>query len=309
MNPQTSQEASELYPYLQDALEVGQAKNPPSNYPVESIYGVGRRYSESLRKIGIETVGDIARITNIDKFEETLGIPAAVLHKIRLRAISYITGKILQTESVEFPGDSLIYFDIETDDRCNRVWLIGLLVDGRFTQFYADKWDDEKHILEKFLGFLETHRGYILVSYSGTCFDYRVILNAIKRHELSPIALDEFTHVDLCTLLRRSFIFPQSSYALKELGNYLSYGFKQNDLDGLQVSMAYQRHLERGIPLDARFFDYNEDDVRVIQHLIERCFRLKSRSKNFHIPHLDYPTDWVFIKTKLDPWLDSSLTP
>ena len=309
MNPQTSQETSEPHPYLQDAPEVGQTKNPPSNYPVESIYGVGHRYSESLRRIGIETVGDIARITNFTEFEESLGIPAAVLHKIRLRALSYIGGKILQTESVEFPGDRLIYIDIETDDRCNRVWLIGLLVDGRFTQFYADKWDDEKHILEKFLNFLETHGGSTLVSYSGTCFDYRVTLNAIKRHGLSPSALDGFTHVDLCTLLRRSFIFPKSSYALKELGAYLSYGFKQSDLDGLKVAQAYQRHVEIEAPLDSSVFEYNEDDVRVIQHLIERCFRLKSRSKKIHLPQLDYETGWVFRKTKLDPWLGSSFPP
>jgi hypothetical protein len=87
LNPQTSQEASEPRPCLQDASEVRQTKNPPSNYPVESIYDVGHRYSESLRRIGVETVGDVARITDIDEFEESLGIPAAVLHKIRLRAL------------------------------------------------------------------------------------------------------------------------------------------------------------------------------------------------------------------------------
>jgi predicted RecB family nuclease len=133
-----------------------------------------------------------------------------------------------------------------------------------------------------------------------------VTLNAIKRHGLNSTVLDEFTHVDLCILLRRSFIFPQSSYALKELGAYLSYDFKQSDLDSLQVAQAYQRHVEIEAPLDSRFFEYNEDDVRVIQHLIERCFRLKSRSEKFHLPHLDYGAGWVFIKTKLDPWLGSS---
>jgi predicted RecB family nuclease len=248
----------------------------------------------------------VASITDIDEFEDSLGIPASVLRKIRLRALSIISGEILQTESVEFPGDRLIYIDIETDDRCSRVWLIGLLVDGRLTQFYADRWEDEKSILERFLDFLDTHRGYTLVSYSGTRFDYRVTLNAVKRNGLTSTTLDEFPHVDLCTLLRRSFIFPQGSYALKELGAYLSYGFKQSDLDGLQVAQAYQRHVEMGAPLDRRFLEYNEDDVRVIQHLIERCFRLRSRSEKCHIPHLDYVGGWVFIKTKMDPWLGSS---
>jgi predicted RecB family nuclease len=309
LDPQTSPEALETHPNFKYVSETGQTKAHASSQPVESIYGVGRRYSESLRGIGVETVGDVAKITDIDEFEESIGIPAAVLRKIRLRALSHISGKILQTESVEFPGDRLIYIDIETDDRCSRVWLIGLLVDGRFTQFYADKWEEERNILERFLGFLEIHRGYTLVSYSGTGFDYRVTMNAIRRHGLCSSALDEFPHVDLCTLLRRSFIFPHSSYALKELGAYLCSGFKQCDLDGLQVALAYQRHVEIGAPLDGRFFEYNEDDVRVIQHLIERCFRLRSRSEKFHLPQLDYGEGWVFIKMKMDPWLGSSFSP
>ena len=143
------------------------------------------------------------------------------------------------------------------------------------------------------------------MSYSGTGFDYRVTLKALNRLGLESSTLEEFSHVDLCTLLRRSFIFPQSSYALKELGGYLSYGFKQSDLDGLQVAQAYQRHVEYGAPLEPRFFEYNEDDVRVIQHLIERCFHLRSRSENMNLPQLDFGGGWVYIKTKLDSWLSS----
>ncbi len=308
LNTPTS-ETLELLITPNDATEVVQtSSHAAASFPIESIYGIGKRYSEALRGIGVETVGDIAKIENIDEFEELLGIPAALLRKIRLRALSYVSGKILQTDSIEFPGDRLIYIDIETDERCSRVWLIGLLVDGRFTQFYADSWDEERHILERFQDFLGAHRGYTLVSYSGTCFDYRVTLNALRRLELDPSPLEEFPHVDLCTLLRRSFIFPQSSYALKELGRYLSYGFKQSDLDGLRVAQAYQRHVEYGSPLEPRFFEYNEDDVRVIHHLIERCFRLRSRSENMHLSQLNYGEGWVYIKTKLDPWLDLAYT-
>jgi len=96
---------------------------------------------------------------------------------------------------------------------------------------------------------------------------------------------------------------------LKELGAYLSYGFKQSDLDGLQVAKAYQRHVEDCYPLDHRFLEYNEDDVRVIQHIIERCFHLKSRSESLSIPKMEYRDGWVFIKTKMDPWLGSSFSP
>ena len=152
--------------------------------PIESIYGIGKRYSEALRSIGVETVGEVARITDIDEFEELLGIPIKVLRRIRLRALSYASGEVLQAEPFEFPGERLIYIDIETDTACNRVWLIGVLVDGWFTQFYGDSWGEERLVLERFLGFLENHRGYSLVSYSGTSFDYRVTLNAMRRQGL-----------------------------------------------------------------------------------------------------------------------------
>jgi hypothetical protein len=96
--------------------------------PIESIYGIGKRYSEALRGIGVETVGEVDRIRDIDELEELLGIPAKVLHRIRLRALSYAGGEVLQAESFEFPGERLIYIDIETDPACSRVWLIGLLL-------------------------------------------------------------------------------------------------------------------------------------------------------------------------------------
>ena len=55
----------------------------PRNHPVESIYGVGQRYSERLRDAGIYTIGDVAKIRDIEEFEELLGMPRharSVLH-------------------------------------------------------------------------------------------------------------------------------------------------------------------------------------------------------------------------------------
>lgn len=276
---------------------------PAESHPIESIYGVGKRYSDALRGIGVETVGDIARISEVDELEELLGMPAKVLGRIRLRALSYVSGEVLQAEPFEFPGDRLIYFDIETDPACSRVWLIGLLVDGWFTQLYAESWDQERQVLEKFMELLDTHRCYTLVSYSGTGFDYRVTLNALQRHGLDTSLLEGRRHIDLCTLLRRSFIFPHHSYALKELAAHLGYRFRQSELDGLRVALAYQRHIEYGTPLGGGVLEYNEDDVRSLKHLVDACFRLRNSSNVSHGGSLHYDPGWVFIETKLDPWL------
>jgi predicted RecB family nuclease len=281
----------------------------PRNHPVESIYGVGQRYSERLRDAGIYTIGDVAKIRDIEEFEDLLGISGKTLSKIRLRALSYVSGEVIQISAFEFPGDRLIYMDIETDDRCRRVWLIGLLVDGRFTQFYADSWDGEKDILERFLEFLDNHRGYTLVTYSGTGFDTRVTLGAARRLGLDPTTLLDYPHVDLCSLLRRCFIFPHSSYALKELGSHLAYGFRQTGLDGLRVAQAYQRHVESGLPLQDGVLEYNEDDVRVAHHLVNRCFLLGKHNRDSHLGHLHIESGRVMFRTRLDPWLIDNNTP
>jgi deoxyhypusine synthase len=76
------------------------------------------RYSEVLRGIGVETVGEVAKIKDIEEFEDLLGIPAKIPSRIRLRTLSLTSGEVLQTEPFEFPGDRLIYIDFETDPAC-----------------------------------------------------------------------------------------------------------------------------------------------------------------------------------------------
>jgi len=283
--------------------DIIQISSLSENYPIESIYGIGKRYSEALRNIGVETVGELARITNIDEFEEVLGIPAKVLRMIRLRALSYISDEIMQAEPFEFPGERLIYIDIETDVHCRKVWLIGLLMEGRFTQFYAETWEQEKEVLERFLAFLEANPGHYLVSYSGTNFDYRVTLNACRRQGLDVGILEAYPHIDLCTILRRCFIVPHHSYALKELGGYLGYPLKQTELDGLAVARAYQRHVESGAPLVAGVLEYNEDDVKLVEHLVDRCFSLRTRVRGVHWGNICVHGGWVFVRTRLDDWM------
>ena len=43
----------------------GRGCRSTESYPIERIYGIGKRYSEALRCIGVETVGEVARIADI----------------------------------------------------------------------------------------------------------------------------------------------------------------------------------------------------------------------------------------------------
>lgn len=166
---------------------------------------------------------------------------------------------------------------------CERVWLIGLQINGQFIQFYADNWEQERDILKKFAEILRNNPNYTLVSFSGTDFDYRVILKAMQRHGINVDLLLSHLHIDICFLLRRCFIFPNQSFALKDLGSFLGYPFKYPDLDGFDVALRYHRHIEYGEPLDPKILKYNEDDVRVIPFLISKVRSCAQKCTDKHV--------------------------
>ena len=55
----------------------------------------------------------------------------------------------------------------------------------------------------------------------------------------------------------------------------LNYPFRHPDLDGLLVALAYGQHLRDRKPLGRQFFEYNEDDVRVLPFIFDSTTRLK----------------------------------
>jgi hypothetical protein len=106
-------------------------------------------------------------------------------------------------------------------------------------------------------------------------FDYRVVFHALKRHGIDTDALSSHRHIDLCVAFSRCFIFPNQSFALKELGTFLKYPFSYPDMDGLQVALSYHKHAEDKQPLDPKTFKYNEDDVKSLPFLIQRVTKGK----------------------------------
>jgi predicted RecB family nuclease len=216
----------------------------------------------------IQTIGELADHTDLPQLSKESSISQRLLKKLQLRARSIVNRETIQTAPFQPPGNP-IYYDIETDLKCGRVWLIALLTQGELTQLYADSWNQEKEILEQFMATLNELPNHILVSYSGTRFDSRILTNAMKRNKLPYGPFKAKPEIDLCTQLRRSFIFPTRGYGLKELGAYLGYPFKNPGLDGRAVAEHYHRHVEEGIELDPRVLEYNRDDVKALEHICD----------------------------------------
>ncbi|MFX0203527.1 MAG: ribonuclease H-like domain-containing protein, partial [Candidatus Hodarchaeota archaeon] len=209
------------------------------------IHGIGPVRNEKLEKYGIDSIEELTKVTDIQTLSEKTGFSERYLKKIQIQAKSILTDETYQIAPHAFSNKDRIFFDIETDVNCERIWMIGILIDGQFTQLYAETWDQEREILSAFLNLLKMHSNRILVSYSTKNFDYRVSLNAIKRHELDISLFESFPHQDFGTYLGRCFIFPIQSFALKKLGQFLNYPFKHPNIDGFYVALNYMNHVEK----------------------------------------------------------------
>jgi predicted RecB family nuclease len=191
-----------------------------------------------------------------------------------------LENEVYQIAPFNIDHKNAIFFDIETDIACKRVWLIGLQINGEFTRLYADDWKQEKEILVEFAKILADNPDRTLISFSCTNFDYRITLGAMQRHGMNTDCLVSRSHIDLCILLRRCFIFPNQRFALKDLGFFFEYPFRNPDLDGLAVALAYHRHTEGGKPLDNRILEYNEDDVKVLPFLASKAYAYSQETES-----------------------------
>jgi len=213
----------------------------------------------------IQTIGEIMEFKDLQELSKLSGISPKVLGTIRLKARALVNQEIIQLEPFSMPSEKLVYLDIETVPKWDKVWLIGFMNYGEFIQLYAEDYDDERRILSEFLDLISSYRENIFVTWTG--FDTRVLRKRMQVYGLYAGPFRRLGHVDLKYEMRRSFIFPTKGYGLKRLGSFLGYPFSNPHLDGLMVSTQYQDHIERGVPLDQRVFVYNEDDVKVLPYI------------------------------------------
>ncbi|KKK44472.1 MAG: hypothetical protein Lokiarch_17950, partial [Candidatus Lokiarchaeum sp. GC14_75] len=233
------------------------------------IHGIGPEGAKKFRECGITSLNQLIKHKNLAELADRSKISLSTLKKYKLKAESFVNNEIYQIATFIFPDERIIYFDIETDINSGKIWLIGLEIDGKYTQFYADTWEQEMEILLKFVEVLKANPKVNLVSFSGTNFDIRVLKSAMERFGMDTNELISHLHIDLCTLIKRSFITPNQSYALKDMGKLFKYPFKHTHLDGFIATLKYLTHIEKGEPLEQEILEYGEDDVKVLPFLIE----------------------------------------
>ncbi len=246
-----------------------------------NLRGVGYAREFELNQIGIYGIKDFVKLKHV---------PSKLL-PFYIEAKAYVENKIYQINTFEMP-EKVIYYDIETELNISsgRIWLIGVLINGKYFYFYSDDWAHERNILLQFLEFLRKYPDYALVSYSCTNFDRNLIINALRRLNIDSVVFTNRIQIDLCQLISRSFVFPLKSYSLKSVLAYLKYPF-QSEMDGYMVALEYLTHIKEKTPINKEVFKKNEDDVRGLEYIvrtlssktgvkIQKSFLFKTKSEN-----------------------------
>jgi predicted RecB family nuclease len=166
-----------------------------------------------------------------------------------------------------------VYFDIETDPHGGDklCWLVGVLdeASGEFVQHLAQTPLQEGDMLEEFARFCATLDGRYLVSYSGSNFDHRNV-SARMRALGIPVPSSLENAVDLLYPVRRAIALPCTGYGLKNVAGCLGFIYRHRDVDGFTVALEYLRLARERRRIPRRFLEYNEDDVRALQHVVAK---------------------------------------
>lgn len=252
---------------------ISKATRSYKKFDLASLNGIGYDKIKILKKIGVNNFDDLLAFDTSQKLER-VGVSTQYINKLKLYALSQIENKIYKLRPVSLPNNEIVHYDIETDltpsYRSKKVWSIAVHHNSNVQRFYADTWKHENKILKEFLEYLRALENPNLFCYSGAGFDKNVLVSAFERHDLDADYFINCNHFDLCTLLKQNFIMPIKSYGLKEVGKFLGYKFKNDDLDGLYVAMRYIQCQLTGEKLPRDIFHYIDDDVKAMDYIIKQ---------------------------------------
>lgn len=240
-------------------------------HPLHSLNGVGFAKGKILNKIGIKTFDDLLSFDTSKELNK-VGATVEYINKLKLYALSQVENKIYRLAPYQFPKENLLYFDIETDINTphdlRRVWSIAVHHNKKIIHFYAETWSKEKNILKQFITYLKSNTSAFLFSYSS--FDVSVLKHALSRHNLDVDFFLNCKHIDLCLILKQNYILPVDSYSVKDVGAYFGFKYKNENYDGLTAASEYMFNQRYNKKLSKDLLNYIKDDVKVMDHIINR---------------------------------------
>lgn len=223
------------------------------------VPAVSSKIIEDFREMEIDPV-EIVKSNQIDKFNEQYKKP---LYNI----MSIVYNKVYKISDIAIP-DNYIIFDVET--YVKRDFLFGYLIDGQYKPFVFHKRNDKR--AEEMVNFLYESDRY-LVHYDS--HDVKALMNFAK---LYPEHKNKIEHIlkktfDVFELIIKNYSIPVTSYSLKDISKYFGFEWRTN-LNGYAVIIEYQRYLKGEEEIMKKILDYNEDDCRSTEVVIEKLRKI-----------------------------------
>ncbi len=251
-------------PWFQECIRSAEEAND-----IALIYDLDARAHPALRKAGIETVADAAKMV-VARLPKIPYCAQAELDRIKLQARSLTTGELHWLKKPTIPDAPIrIYFDIEGDPLLDVQYLFGFWIVGdgkpRYEYFLADKPEDEGEMWREFVEWTATLKPGTFKVYHYADYERAQTLRLAREHGSSP-AFDYFAsqYVDLLAIVRESVIFPLYFYSIKDIAKSRFLGFEWRDTKsgGAQSIFWFEDWLETGDrKVLQKIIDYNEDDV------------------------------------------------
>lgn len=237
------------------------------------IYDLDARAHPALRKAGIVTVADAAKMV-VARLPKIPYCSPDELSRIKLQAQSLTTKTLHWLKKPTIPDAPIrIYFDIEGDPLLDVQYLFGFWIvpstgsgqAGYYKYFLADKPEDEGKMWRAFVEWTATLRPGTFKVYHYADYERAQTLRLAKEHGSSK-SFEYFAsqYVDLLAIVRDSVIFPLYFYSIKDIAKskFLGFKWRSTKAGGAQSIFWYEEWLEtkdRRILQDV--IDYNEDDV------------------------------------------------
>ncbi len=231
-----------------------------------------------LQEIGITTTESLAQ-ANSDTIQEILGKELG--EKLQQQAHSLVYNQaIARSQSPYNLSDILaertfeLYFDIEAEPERNLDYLLGVVLVNRLTQtqtfypFLAETPEEEEHIWQQFLEFVNTYDQAPIFHFSEYEKDTIKRLGYLYGTPHSQIEHLLSRLIDLHHCVITSVILPVENYSLKSLANWLGFNWRDAGISGDQCVCWYDQWLTTR---DRSFLEsivrYNEDDCLATFHL------------------------------------------
>jgi Icc-related predicted phosphoesterase len=180
--------------------------------------------------------------------------------------------RISHPDWIRLQENKWVIYDIETDLK-GKPWCVGVWnpVSNSIEQFYNP--DNQAGLLTAFFNFVKAHHSAIIISFSGTRFDKRNLVDCANAHAVEVPDLIK-TEIDLGILTQYHTVgLPCSN--LKGLGNHFGYEWSQAGMDGLQAGIMVDRYYRNGIKPDwEMLLAYNRDDVNATKIVLEKLLAL-----------------------------------